>query len=34
LRVFALMFMKEIGLLFSFLEVSISGFGKSVILAS
>jgi hypothetical protein len=34
LRSFALMFIKEIGPWFSFLEVSLSGFGMSVILAS
>jgi hypothetical protein len=34
LRIFALMFLKEIGLKFSFLDVSLSGFGMSVILVS
>jgi hypothetical protein len=34
LRIFASMFIKEIHLQFSFLEVSLSGFGISVILAS
>jgi hypothetical protein len=33
LKIFALMFIKEIGL-FSFLEVSLSGLGMSIILAS
>jgi hypothetical protein len=34
LRTFASMFIKEMGLYFSFLEVSLSRFGVSVILAS
>jgi hypothetical protein len=34
LRIFASMFIKEIGLQFSFMEVSLSGFGMRVILAS
>jgi hypothetical protein len=34
LRIFAMIFIKEIGLKFSFLEVSLSGFGIRVILAS
>jgi hypothetical protein len=33
-RNFALVFIKEIGLYFSFLVVSLSGFGRSVVLAS
>jgi hypothetical protein len=33
-RSFVFMFIKEIDLLFSFLDVSLSGFGMSVILAS
>jgi hypothetical protein len=33
LGIFALIFIKEIGLYFSFLEVSLSGFGLRVILA-
>jgi hypothetical protein len=34
LRIFASMFIKEIGLYFSFFDVSMSGFGMSVILTS
>jgi hypothetical protein len=34
LRIFASVFTEEIGLSFSFLDVSFSGFGMSVILAS
>jgi hypothetical protein len=34
LRIFALIFIKEIGLYFSFLEVFLSGFGMRIILAS
>jgi hypothetical protein len=34
LHTFASMFIKEIGLEISFLDVSLSGFGMSVILAS